>query len=390
MSTATPDPAPIPPVTPPVSVAEPEVPVTATPERVRSIDALRGFDMFWIIGGEELAVTFARWTNRPDPDLVHEQMTHVEWAGFHFIDLIFPLFLFLVGVVLPFSIGNLRARGAGVGALAFRVTRRAALLILLGLVYNGLLRLDFSDFRYAGVLQRIGLCYFFAALATLILGVRAQLGLLLAILLGYWALLRFVAAPGFAPFDLTPEGCLPSFIDQKLLPGRLYYGHGDNEGLLSTLPAIGTTLLGVLAGHWLRSSRGGWAKVLGLLVAGLVCAGVGLAWSQVFPIIKILWTSSYVLFAGGLSFLLLALFYAVIDVMKLRAWAFPFVVIGANAITIYIGQGIIDFVKIADYLFGGVVALSGAGRPFWGALAFLAAEWVFLWLLYRKRVFLRV
>ena len=380
---------------PATAATGPEVPVTAATERVLSIDALRGFDMFWIVGGEELANAWARWAGWPPPKLVHTQMQHVRWAGFRFIDLIFPLFLFLVGVVLPFSIGKLRARGAPAGALAARVVRRAALLLLLGLVTNGLLRLDFHDFRYSGVLQRIALCYLFAALATLWMGVRGQVALLVALLGGYWALVTYVAAPGFAAGDLTAEGSLPSHVDRVVLGGwlhsRLYYGHGDNEGLLSTLPAIGTTLLGVLAGHWLRSTRSGWGKVQGLAGAGLACVAAGLAWDYQFPIIKNIWTSSYVLLAGGLSLLLLALFYAAIDVLKFRRWAFVFVVIGANAITIYVGQQIIDFSKIADYLFGGLIALARpSSHHFLEAAAYLAAEWLFLWCLYRNRVFLRV
>jgi predicted acyltransferase len=193
------------------------------------------------------------------------------------------------------------------------------------------------------------------------------------------------------------EGNLPGWVDRHYLPGKImpeYYGHGDNEGLLSTLPAVATALLGVLAGRWLRSGRGPWTKVAGLAAAGTVAIGTGVVWGAWFPIIKNLWTSSFVLVAGGLSLVLLALFYAVVDVLRFRRWAFFFVVIGANAITIYVAPHFIDFPHCAAFFLGGIYRLgeqlvSDEFRAVLEAAGVLATEWLFLLFLYRKGIFLR-
>jgi predicted acyltransferase len=362
----------------------------AKPDRLLSIDALRGFDMFWIIGGDALFRAFGRWNHQRWSTELHDQLEHVEWSGFHFYDLIFPLFLFVVGVVLPFSLDKQREQG---GTVYGRVLRRTIFLFALGLLCNNLLQFDWANLRVAGVLQRIALCYFFAALIFLNFSVRGQVIVTAVILLGYWALLALVAAPGFMAGDYTMEGNLPGFIDRLLLPGKIYkeyYGYGDNEGLLSTLPAIATAMLGVLAGHWLRSAHAPWWKVGGLAVAGVLCLAAGYTWSFTFPIIKNIWTSSFVLFAGGWSLLLLALFYAIIDVLRWRSWAFFFIVIGANAITIYVVPRFVDFRKASDFFFGGLVKQTGSFTPVAAVAAVLLVKWLFLLFLYRKRVFLRV
>lgn len=377
----------------------------ATPpssERLLSIDALRGFDMFWIVGGDTLVQALAHWGNWSVKDRIDDQLEHVEWAGFHFYDLIFPLFLFLVGVVLPFSLGKLQERGEPRWRIYARIARRTLLLFALGLLYNHFLQLafykpplgfDFSTVRIAGVLQRIAICYGVAALIVLHTRVRGQAIVTAVLLLGYWALLAFVAAPGGAAGDYSRYGNLAGYVDAHYLPGKIvkeYYGYGDNEGLLSTIPAVATALLGALAGQWLRSGRPGVQKVLGLAAAGGVCLLLGWAWGFGFPIVKNLWTSSFVLFAGGWSLLLLAFFYGVIDVLRFRAWAFFFVVIGANAITIYLLPHVIDFQKISHFFLGGVVKHVGTFGPVVAALGVLAAEWLVLLYLYRKRLFLRV
>jgi predicted acyltransferase len=374
----------------------------AAPERLLSIDALRGFDMFWIVGGDALLKALAHWGNWPVKDRIDDQLEHVEWAGFHFYDLIFPLFLFLVGVVLPFSLGKLQARGEPRWRIYWRIARRTVLLFALGLLYNHFLQLDFyrpplgfdfSTVRIAGVLQRIAVCYGIAALVVVHTGPRTQAALTALVLLGYWALLALVAAPGSAAGDYSRYGNLAGYVDAHYLPGKIveaYYGYGDNEGLLSTIPAVGTTLLGALAGHWLRSDRSGARKVLGLAAAGGVCLLLGWVWGFWFPIIKNIWTSSFVLFAGGWSLLLLALFYGIIDVLRFRAWAFFFVVIGANAITIYLLPHVIDFGHAAHFFVGGVERHAGTFEPVVAALGVLAVEWLLLLYLYRKRLFLRV
>ena len=322
--------------------------------RVLSIDALRGFDMFWIIGGGAIFESLAEMWKHPATETIRVQLTHVKWEGFRFEDLIFPLFIFMVGAVLPFSISRRKERGDSIGRLHLHVVRRTALLLLLGLILNGLLEFNWPQMRWPGVLQRIALSYFFAALIVLHTRWRTQAILVAAVLLLYWAVTMLVPVPGYGAGNLTMEGCLSSWIDQHLIPGVLYYKYGDNEGLISTLPAVCTALLGALAGQWLRSNRTGSRKAAGLAVAGVLCVAAGYAWNSIFPIIKILWTSSYVLFAGGWSLLLLALFYWVIDVKGYRRWAFFFVVIGMNAITIYVLQQVVDFGAIS-------FALSGRG-----------------------------
>lgn len=378
-------------------------PATTSTTRLMSIDALRGFDMFWITSGDDLIKQLCKWAWATFPALhqytwlspehVNRQLEHARWEGFYFYDLIFPLFLFLVGVVLPFSLGKIRERGDGGSAVHWRVARRVVLLFTLGLVYNGLLHFDWPALRIAGVLQRIAICYGIAAIIVLKFGVRMQALITVGLLLGYWALLAFVAAPGGVAGDYSMEHNLAGWVDRHYLPGKIYqayYGFGDNEGLLSTIPAIATALLGALAGQFLRTGWSAWKKVLLLAVAGGACVVAGNEWGHVFPIIKNLWTSSFVLVAGGWSLLLLALFYGIIDGLGFRMWAFFFVVIGANAITIYVGQHIIDFHHIADFFVGGMVKYAGTFGAVLPWIAVVAAKWLFLLYLYRRRLFLRV
>lgn len=369
----------------------PETP--ATSGRLLSLDALRGFDMFWIIGGDAAFRALAAWSELPGSEVVKTQLEHVAWEGFRFYDLIFPLFLFVVGVVIPFSLDKLRERGESRAAQYGRIFRRTLLLFALGLLCNNVLQFDFANLRVTGVLQRIALCYGAAALIAMHTNARGQAILITLILLGYWALLAFVPAPGYAAGDYTIEGNLGGYVDRHYLPGKIlekYYGFGDNEGLLSTIPAVATALLGVLAGHWLRSSRQPWTKVLGLSIAGVACLALGTVWGLWFPIIKNLWTSSFVLLAGGWSLLLLALFYSVIDVLGYWRWAFFFIVIGANAITIYVVPRFLDFTKFTQFFLGGAIRQTGTFAPVALAFAILGAKWLFLLYLYRKKLFLRV
>ncbi len=341
--------------------------------------------MFWITGGDVLGRALAAWLGWRWLD---HHLEHVPWEGFVFYDLIFPLFLFIVGLVLPMSL----QRYAAVPSQAYgRIVRRFALLMILGWINWGLLQFDFAEMRWPGVLQRIAICYLFAALAVLHLRVRGQAILAAGLLLGYWALLAFVPAPGFRAYDLSMEGNLVGYVDRLLIPGKFCcYPYGDNEGLLSHIPAVATTLLGALAGAWLTSARPARERVGGLALAGVASLAIGYAWWPLFPVIKNLWTSSYVMVAAGWSLLLVALFHYVIDVQGARRWAFPFVVIGMNAITIYVAQGFINFDEISKFFLGGVGMLAGAAGPVVLALGAIAARWVFLHYLYRNGTFLRV
>ena len=368
--------------------------VNSTPStRLLSIDALRGFDMFWIIGGDELVHALAEWAPSDLMKRIDEQMDHVEWEGFHFYDLIFPLFLFLVGVVLPFSMAAHRAKGESTGWLYWRILRRTALLIFLGLVYNHFLQFDFEHQRYAGVLQRIAICYGIAALIVVHVRPRGQFIIMITILLGYWALMAWVPAPGGTAGDFSKEGNLSGWIDRHFLPGEIkkeYYEYGDNEGFLSTIPAVATALLGALAGQWLRANRSGWLKTLILAIAGGISLLLGYAWGSWFPVIKIRWTSSYVLVVGGWSLLLLAIFYFIIDVIGFRWWAYFFVVIGANAIVIYVAPVFIDFHYASQAILGGILRHANELGSVIVVLGVLALKWLLLFYLYRRRLFLRV
>jgi len=206
----------------------------------------------------------------------------------------------------------------------------------------------------------------------------------------YWLAAALIPVPGFGAGVMTAEGCLSSYIDQQLIPGELYYGYGDNEGLISTLPAICTALMGSLAGLWLRSNRPGNKKASGLAAAGLACVVIGYLWGFVFPIIKIIWTSSYTLFSGGFCLMLLALFYWIIDVKGYRRWTIFFVVIGVNPITIYFLQRFVDFGGIAEFFLSGVAANVGLLAPLVIPLGLLAIKWLLLWFLYRHKIFFKV
>ncbi|MDG3004940.1 acyltransferase family protein [Paludisphaera mucosa] len=376
-------------------LAEAAVEAPPKPERLVSIDALRGFDMFWIIGGDALARSLCAWWGTPQSAVLGEQFEHVEWEGFRFYDLIFPMFLFVVGAVIPFSLKKYQTGEHPRAQALWRTARRVALLLALAYIYNGVLKFDFKNLRYVGVLQRIAVCYGIAAVIYLFTKARTQAIVVAAILLGYWALLALVPAPETGiRGDYSKATNLSGYVDRHVLPGRIfkgYYGTGDNEGLLSTIPAVATALLGVLAGEWLLSTRRPGIKAVGLVGAGVLSVAAGYGWGQSFPIIKNLWTSSFVLVAGGFSLILLGLFYTVIDVWKLRGWAFFFVVIGMNAITIYMAQSIIPFPTIRDYFLSGTLAM--LSRPvalILGALGVLAIKWLFLYHLYRTKTFLRV
>lgn len=386
-----------------MSTPSPAIATSPATQRLQSIDALRGFDMFWIIRGDAIFRSLAVFLGYP---ALEEQLHHVSWDGFRFYDLIFPLFLFIVGVVLPFSLSKYIEQPQTASdrwAAHRKAFLRACLLVFLGWVYSGFLQFNFDDFRWPGVLQRIGICYFFGAIAVLNLRVRGQVILLAGLLVGYWVLLRTVPAPGFKAYDLTMEGSLVGYIDRLLIPGKLHYKLGDNEGVLSTLPAIGNVLMGALAGQWLRSTRTSGIKVLGLFLASAVSLTAGYLWSYEFPLNKILWTSSFVLVTGGCSLALLGIFYGLIDVLGYRRWAFFFTVIGMNAITIYVAQRFIDFTKISQFFLGGVAQHLGtalqashspteveAAQKFVLAVGVIAAEWLFLWHLYRHKIFLKV
>ncbi len=361
--------------------------------RVASLDALRGFDMFWIIGADTVLRTLPAISDAPWTRFLARQMEHNAWAGFTFYDLIFPLFLFIIGAVFPFSLLKRAESGEPRGRIFLHVIKRTLILILLGLLAGGVLGFDFANMRWTGVLQRIGICYFLVATLVLYTKRRTQVVVFVAVLLLYWAALALIPVPGHGAGVMTPEGSLHSYIDQKVMPGRIsaeYYGPGDSLGAISTFAAACSLLLGVFAGYWLKSEKSARAKALGLALAGVACLAVGFVWSLALPIIKHIWTSTYVIWAGGWCLLLMAVFYYVIDIRGFSRWAFFFVVIGTNAILIYFGQEVVDFEGIARFFLNGLQGRAGLVAPLVIPLGALAVKWLGLRFLYAKRIFFKV
>jgi predicted acyltransferase len=357
--------------------------------RLVSIDALRGLTMLFIIGGEGIFNSlFKIWPN-PVTEALSKNMEHAGWEGFYFYDQIFPMFLFLVGLLIPIVILRSREKGKTDNEILMHVSKRTAVLILLGLATYGFLRFDWPAMRWSSVLGRIGICYFFASLLVLYSRWRFQLFVIAFLLIGYWAAVKFIPVPGYGPGILTPEGCLTTWLDQKIIPGTLGLGIYDRQGILSTFTAIASTMIGVLAGYWLCTKRSGNLKTAGLIIAGILLLIAGWLWGQFFFISRNVWTSSFVIYSSGWSFLATALFYWIIEVKGYRKWTFFLVVIGMNAVTIWVGQKFIDFKFTSDALFLGMSKYFGILQPLFLALSLVGIKWLFLWFLYKKNIFLK-
>lgn len=364
------------------------------PNRLKSLDALRGFDMFWIMGAEEIFILLGAITGWPVLQWWANQMTHVEWHGFHAYDMIFPLFLFIAGVSFPFSVAKRIKEKGGTQSLYRHIFKRGFILVLIGIIYNNGIIFDIENIRFSSVLGRIGLAWMFAALIFMkTKNWKIRILWFWGILIFYWLLFVIFKAPDLGdPDHYSMQGNISSYIDRILLPGRLCcYEIGDNEGLLPTLAAICTGLLGMLTGEFLNGSLKPMKKVLYLFVGAIILMIVGQIWNLVFPINKNLWSSSFVCYVGGLSMLLLAIFYLIIDVWKFQKWAFFFVVIGMNPITIYLAGRVIGFRNATEFFFGGLARLVPES---WShlvyAIGIVAVGWVFLYILYKKKIFLKV
>ncbi|HTL56408.1 MAG TPA: DUF5009 domain-containing protein [Candidatus Limnocylindrales bacterium] len=402
------------------------VPVPGTVEvpsptrRLMSLDALRGFDMFWIVGGEEIVHALYKALPCFPLALLHHQMDHKPWAGVAFYDLIFPLFVFIVGASLVFSLSRTIEREGKAAALK-RIFIRSVILYIFGLlVYDGISK-GLDHVRWMGVLQRIALAYFFTSLIFCAFRLRGMVVTCVCLLGGYWALTTFVPIRDFnletrhlRAMNLSPDSSetraqflattnlvrgrfedglnLTQQIDFQYLPGRKWDGAYDPEGLLSTLPAIGTCLLGVFAGLLLKNaSVPEQKKVLYLLVAGVSGVLVGFLWGLQFPVIKKIWTSSYVLVAGGYACLLLAAFYQMIEIWQWRRWCTPFLWIGMNAITIYLAFHLISFGHFAELVVGGPVhEWLGAFGDLVEALVVISMTFAIVRFLYQRKIFLRL
>jgi predicted acyltransferase len=360
--------------------------------RVMSIDALRGFDMFFIIGGERIFASLHDVFDSPTTELIRTQLTHVKWEGFRFEDLIMPLFLFIVGVVMPYSFEKRRLAGHGKTRLYLHILKRTVILFILGMVAQGhLLEFDISKLHiYSNTLQAIAAGYIIAAIIMLNLGIRWQIAVTGILLLLFWALMILVPFPGRGADVLMPDSNLAIYIDRIVFGSFIDGTDPPYTWLLSSMTFACTVMLGVMAGHLLRTDKVGIRKVLWLLAIGAGCIVAGLAWSLFFPIIKHLWTSSFVLFSGGICFVLLALFYLVIDVLGFSKWAFGFVVIGMNAITVYMAVHLINFRLISGMLVGGLEKYTSNWYPLIHALAGFAIVWLILWWMYRKKTFIKI
>jgi predicted acyltransferase len=362
-------------------------------QRLYSLDALRGFDMFWILGAEDIVNSLAQATGSPFWAGFANQLTHPAWNGFHMYDLIFPLFLFMAGVSSPFSVGRELEKGNGKEKVLIRVIKRGLILVLLGIFHNNGLQLrPISDIRFGSVLGRIGLAYMFANIIFIYSKRTTQIIWFWALIIGYWLLLKFSSAPGFPPGDLTMQGNLASYIDRLIMPGKLYLGIHDPEGLTSTIPAISTGLLGILTGTYIKKgTHNGGRKSAWMAVAGVTFIIIALIWNFNFPINKNLWTSSFVCLVGGISLLFFSIFYYIIDVKGHKKWAFFFKVIGMNSILIYLSGHFIDWEFATNGFFKWLGQLTPVlYAPVVMAICYVAVKWAFLYFLYLKKVFLKV
>lgn len=369
-----------------------------SPNRLVSLDVFRGIT----IAGMVLVNNPGTWS------AIYWPLAHAEWHGWTPTDLVFPFFVFIIGVAIPLAFGRRIEGGTSKRDLYLKVFRRSLIIFALGFFLNLFPQFNFAEVRIPGVLQRLAVCYLIASLIFLNTRWRTQLIIGIALLLLYWIVITKIPAPGFAAGDLSKEGSLASWIDRVVFGQHVWRQAKvyDPEGLLSTIPAVSTALFGVLTGQWLRSERTAIEKATGLFVAGAVAIMIGWSWNAFFPINKALWTSSYVMFTTGLALQFLALCYWLIDIKGYKRWAWPFVVFGVNAIALYVGSGLMaeamGLIKVSQ-ADGTRISLQGWifrnmylswATPVRASLMYAISFvllWLFLmWLLYRKRVFIKV
>jgi predicted acyltransferase len=371
--------------------------LVATTDRLISLDVFRGIT----IAGMVLVNNPGTWSS------IYWPLAHAQWHGWTPTDLVFPFFLFIVGVAIPLAFGRRIESGGSKRDLYLKIIKRTLIIFALGMFLAGFPYFQLGTIRIPGVLQRIAVCYLVASIIFLKTRIRTQVIITSALLIVYWLLMTRLHAPGFATGDLSKEGSLASFIDRAVFgphiwrQGKVY----DPEGILSTIPAIATTMFGVLTGQWLRTSKSQYEKVVGLFVAGSVCVVIGWSWNPFFPINKSLWTSSYVLFTGGLALEFLALCYWEIDIRKYQRWAKPFVVFGVNAIALFVGSAVMARLMGLIKLPWGDATISLQGWIFqklflsWAspinaslayAICFILLWLGLVWILYSRKIFIKV
>lgn len=376
-----------------------------TSGRLISLDALRGFVMFWIMSGEHIIHALAKAAPFPVFIWMSSQLHHAEWNGITFYDMIFPVFLFVAGVSMPYSFEK-KMQLAGVETpkelpsgekrkIYLSMLKRTCILLILGFIVNGLLKFDgFDQTRFASVLGRIGIAWFLAGIIYLNFDLKKQIIWFAGILIGYYVTMKWVPVPEFGSGILTKEGSFEGYIDRLLLPGRLHSTVYDPEGIFSTIPAVATALLGVFLGTFLRDQNSFTIKIKLLLMtlSAIILILTGLLWDFSFPINKHLWTSSFVCFVGGFSILFFIFFYIIIDLFGFHKLAFPLILIGSNSILIYIAaEGLVDFKHTANYVFGGIIEYFPLiWQPFFAALSITFVQLILLYFLYKKKWFLKI
>lgn len=338
---------------------------------------------------------------------VYPPLLHAKWHGFTPTDLVFPAFLFIVGVAMPFSLSKYRDGLHPTPSVYWRILRRSSLLFALGLLLNGFYKYDWATLRILGVLQRIGMAYAIASMVVLNLSLRQQIILAVTILLGYQAAMQWIPVPGFGAGNLSAEGNFGAYVDRAILGTQhlLKGGPFDPEGLLSTLPAVVTVLTGYWTGDWLRRQKTEPRTTVSLAIAGLSCLTLGRLWGLGFPMNKALWTSSYVVFSAGWCLLILAFCYHSIEVLQHRKWGFPFRVMGLNAIFLFVGSGLVARILLYTHIGSGDKApttytwIYENGFRSWagalnGSLFFAIATvliwWLILYTMYRFKWFFKV
>jgi len=371
-------------------------PIQPRVNRLASLDAFRGLT----VAGMVLVNNPGSWAN------IYWPLDHAEWSGWTPTDMIFPFFVFIVGVSITLSMARKVEIGVDNRDLFRNVLRRSLIIFGLGLFLQGFPFFDLHTIRIPGVLQRIAVCYFCASIIFLKTRWRTQALIAGSLLIAYWIIMKTIPAPGFAPGDLSREGNLAAYVDRSILGVHTWKPDYDPEGILSSIPAVATALCGVLTGHWLRSGKPQFEKVTGLFVAGLVCIVAGWAIDPWFPINKALWTSSFVIFMAGMALQLLALFYWLIDIKGIKKWALPFTIYGVNAIAVFVLSGLAarlmslwkvsqpDGSKLDVHTLIYQHLFASWAEPINASLFFAITYvliWLFLmWLLYRKNIFIKV
>jgi predicted acyltransferase len=368
---------------------DPKINSAVVGKRLMCVDALRGFDMLWIIGGREVLVGLALIFGADAANAVSVHFHH-QWGQFHFYDLIMPLFLFIVGVVMPISFGNRLAKGDTKKKLYLHVLKRVVILYVLGLIASGhLLQFDSSKLHlWTDTLHAIAVGYLFSSILILEFKIKWQIVITTGLLILYWLVMALIPIPNVGAGFFQKDVNLAVYVDNLVL-GHWQEGEGWTY-ILTNMTFIYSVMLGVFGGQILLSKRDEKMKAGLLALIGVGCLIAGMIWGIWFPIIHHLWTSSLVLFAGGWSFLLLALFYLIIDVWGFKKWAFVFVVIGMNAIAVYVATHLFDFTLIGNVFVGGLEKWLGSWNEFIQASAALIVIWLILYWMYLKKTFIKI